>query len=205
MRAVGPAGAIADRLTVWLVLSLCQIAAVSARMRVSTWAMMPSGVRPPGWPQVQLSFQGPVHRFEELEQRFEKLLPGPGRLVFADRAQQRQLTLGEFFLEGPAEVVLVPDQRLPLAAIMRSAAFSSISSRTSRSSAFAPGRANMTGSPCRVQTRCNRRPSFGKNRTARDDRLPAVSTRCLRQEYGVRDGCRSGWCGWWRQSGGAPG
>ena len=60
--------------------------------------------------QVQLSLEGPVDRLDHLPQRLEQVLPGPAGLALADWAQQYQLTLGEIALEGPAEVVLVPDQ-----------------------------------------------------------------------------------------------
>jgi hypothetical protein len=109
--------------------------------------------------QVKLSLESPVDRLDDLPQRIEQVLPGTPGLAFADRAQQHQLTLGEIILEVMAEIVLVPDQRLPGVGVHHVAAsLQHAHSSVSGSSALAPASANNTGSPDRVQTRCSRNP-----------------------------------------------
>ena len=134
-------------MTGWPVLSLCQIAAVRARMRVQDADDDALGGAAAVAFQVKLALEGLVDRFDDLAQRLEELRPGAPGLALADRAQQRQVTLGELVLEVAAEVVLVPDQGLPGPAATRSGSASSMPSRTSRSSALAPARANSDRQP----------------------------------------------------------
>jgi hypothetical protein len=46
--------------------SLCQIAAVSARVRCGARARTPWGLRPSVAFQIELCFQGPIDRFDDL-------------------------------------------------------------------------------------------------------------------------------------------
>ena len=103
----------------WPVASLCQIAAVSARMRCMTRAMTPPGVR--------------------LSQRLEQGCARPLLFTFAGRAQQLDSTLGRLALETTAEVVLVADESLSGRSRGSSHSAARRSRRVSRSSALAPG------------------------------------------------------------------
>jgi hypothetical protein len=110
--------------------------------------------------QVKLTFEGLVDRFDGLAQRGEQTRSRARGLALAGRAQELQVVLGEVGLELGAVVVLVADQGLarPVRGQGRVGSVWKISSRTWRSSAFAPARANPIGSPPRVATRCRRRP-----------------------------------------------
>jgi hypothetical protein len=62
--------------------------------------------------QAELTFQAPVHRFDDLPQWLEELLPGPLRLALPHGPRQVDLTFREVFLEVLAEVVLAARQDL---------------------------------------------------------------------------------------------
>lgn len=94
------------------ILSLCQIAAVMARMRCRTRVTTPSGVRPPcrsrsSWPLRVWLFDSMVWR-SGLKNRAS----GRCGFAFACRSQQPQAFLGQRRLELFAEVALVADQSL---------------------------------------------------------------------------------------------
>jgi hypothetical protein len=59
-----------------------------------------------------MAFEGLIHRFDSLVQRFEQTCSGPFGLALAGRAQQAQLTYGYALLELATVEVLVLDDRL---------------------------------------------------------------------------------------------
>jgi len=67
--------------------------------------------------QVKLGFEGLVHGLDDLAQRPEQLVSRPEGFAVADWPEQGQVTVRDCPLEVPAEVVLVPDQRLPGAGV----------------------------------------------------------------------------------------
>lgn len=75
------------------VLSLCQIAAVRARIRARMRTRMPSSVRR-HVVQGQAGLEGPVDRLDDLA-RLEQFLADARGLAVANRPQQDQLTFGE--------------------------------------------------------------------------------------------------------------
>lgn len=108
--------------------------------------------------QVELSLEGLVDRLDDLPHRSEQPRSGPLSLALVGRTQQVEAQLRQLRLELAAEVVLVADQCLPGRSAASAGSVARMSSRVSRSSAFAPVSAKAIGSPPRVHTRCSRSP-----------------------------------------------
>ena len=114
--------------------------------------------------QFKLAFQRSVRRFDDLAQPLEELLVGAACPALADRAKQRSVTLGEVVLEGAAEVVLVPDQRLPWAGVHDIGSVPIMPSRTSRSAGRSwngSGRSAAFGTSPVVSTKLPWSPAVG--------------------------------------------
>ena len=92
--------------------SLCQIAAVSARIPLQNSDGDPGEGAPTVAFQVQLRFEGLIDRLDNLAQRFEQGATTAFGLALACRTQQPQPRAGEFGLESGTEIVLVRDQGL---------------------------------------------------------------------------------------------
>src|SRR5690242_9084489 len=108
-----------DRLTSWPAWSLCQMAAVRARIRYRSRARMPSSVRPPcpsssSW-ALRVWLTDSMTWRSGLNSSFPVLGASPLR-----RPEQHQATVRDCLLEVPAEVVLVPDQGLTGAGVHQS-------------------------------------------------------------------------------------
>jgi hypothetical protein len=102
--------------------------------------------------------QQPQQPWRGLGDQLGQPMVSQGDLGLAGRAQQPHPVGSQGAFELGAVVVLVADQHLPGRAATSAGSMASRSSSTWRSSALAPVSANATGRPCRVQTRCNRRP-----------------------------------------------
>jgi hypothetical protein len=106
--------------------------------------------------QVELAFEGLVHRLDDLVQRPQEPAAGPGLVARAGRADQGDPGICELMLEGAAVVVLVGYQGL--AAAPGQAGVAQDGQQDLPLVGFAPVSAMPTGRPCKVATRCSRSP-----------------------------------------------
>ena len=139
----------------WPVRSLCQMAAVRARMRCRDAGEYPGrGVSAVAF-EVELAFEG--DRLDDLVQRLKNWLPGPPGSPWRARHSRCSPAGAGAVSKSRAVVVLIADQHL---AGQQGGQLRVVEDGQQRLPLISPAlaSANPTGRPCSVHSRCSRSP-----------------------------------------------